>query len=250
MTSSFIIRFHSARHDNLAQLLRFMDLWHENTINQAELITVCQDKFDKKINSEKWASHKHFDLNLIEMNLAYMTNFAVHQTTNEKLVMLDGDRILPAKYFDYVIPRLRKGMQFTTRKILKLTRPHDDQMISDNTINSNCEFRSEQEGKNMWSGNTIFMKSDFLNAGGMDELYVGYGFEDNDMTQATQKYGTISIYREKESEIHLWHEPLTYGVAEPKEMYIKNAVRFCKKWSKPLPENVRQDMLDNRKFII
>ncbi len=264
MIASFILRFHSARRDNLEQTLRFMTLWHSEIVQQSELITVCQDKFDHEIDSSSWAAHKHFDMQIQEMHLPYVTNFGVDASECEKIVVMDSDRLLPAGYFSKVLALLSEGVQITTHKTKKLQIPHSDEQIINDDLNFKWDFRDmfcgwpdskvnyhmTGEGKNVWSGNTAFMKSDFIKAGKMDEKYIGYGYEDNDMTLGMQKIGVKSVYLEEEIELHLWHEPLTYGVRDQKKMYIDNGVRFCKKWGRLTPQYLREEMIAYRKFMI
>lgn len=252
MKASFIIGFHTARKDNLLQLLRFMDSWHQKTISNCELITVCQDKINFEIDSKNWKFHNHFNMNLQEMNLPLITNFAVKKSQCEKIIVLESDRILPKEYFESTIEELKKGIQITTLKMNKLIRPHEDSEIEENTLEFICDDRSESNElgcKNMWSGNTAFMKEDFFNCGMMDEDYIGYGWADNDMCMKMQKTGIKSIFKH-DTEIHLWHPKQTYGVEDQKKMFLNNGIRFCKKWDKPFPDIIRKEILNYRRTII
>ena len=234
MQASFVICFHSARLDNLLQTLRFLD-------NKHELITVCQDNFNFQTS---WKHHKHFNMNLNEMSLPKLTNFGVEQATNDKIVVLESDRILPNNYFDKVFEQLRPGIQITTKTMKKLKKPISDEDI----LNENYDFRWENRSeinllgvRNTWSGNTAFMKDDFLKSGKMDETYVGYGWADHDMTASMEKIGIKTLFLD-DIELHLWHESLTYGQKDQKNLFFQNAVYFCRKWNQPLPEFIKQEM--------
>lgn len=241
--ATFIIRFHSKRLFNLEQTLRIMNVWHEKTIANCSLITICQDKIESKIDSSKWQEHQHFDMLLTEMQLPKITNFGVDKSKTNKIVLLDDDRILPIGYFEECFSELKEGIQITPRKMHKLSKQHTDKEILDKNYEYREEYKSSEIGcRTMWSGNVMFMKSDFMKVGGMDESFIGYGWEDTDLTMNTEKNGIKSVYKENHTELHLWHEPLTYGAADPDKLFISNGVKFCKKWNKPLPQIIREKM--------
>lgn len=246
MSASFIIRFHTERIENLAQMLRFMALWHKETIKNCELITVCQNKLMTPLCTEDWGIHRNFDLDLKEMMLARVTNFGVKQANHEKIIILDSDRIFPTGYFSAVIDQMQQGVQITTQKMKKLKKDHTDSEVINEQFEFDWDNRSEDFGtRNMWSGNTALMKSDFLKVGGMDESYIGYGWEDSDMCMTMKKAGVNCFYRE-EIELHLWHPPLTYGTEDQKKLFIDNGLRLCRKWNKPMPNVLRQEMAQHR----
>jgi len=252
MSASFIIGFHTARKDNLLQTLRFLDRWHFYTIQQCELITVCQDTLNFEIPSNMWFRHKHFDLNLSEMSLPVVTNFGIDQSEFEKIIILESDRILPQNYFSSVIEQLHDGLQITTLNMKKLAKEYVDFEICREEFDYFNESRSPENQlgmRNMWSGNTALMKSDFIKAGKMDESYVGYGWADSDMCLTMEKTGVKSIYRD-ETELHLWHPPFTYGTVDQKKLFVDNGLRLCRKWNKPFPHTLRQEMAQYRAEII
>lgn len=259
MKASFIIGFHTARIDNVLQTLRF--LTQESLVNECELLTICQNSLDQLKTSEilqfdefslKFKQARHFDLNLPCMKLSKVTNFGVEKSGCDKLIILESDRILPVGYFQSVITQLEQGMQITTAKMFRLTHPADDFMIDTKQFDYVEELRSPDNHlgqRNMWSGNTAIMKTDFYKAGKMDENYLGYGWADSDMTYATEAAGIKSVYR-TEIELHLWHEPATYGQGDQKKMFIDNGLRFCRKWNKPIPEWLRADMVQYREELL
>ena len=263
MKVSFIIGFHTARTDNLLQTLHFLEKWHSEVISECELVTVCQDKAEKETYSqihelaESFKTFNHFDLDLPCMQLPYVTNFGIEKTKSEKLIILESDRILPEGYFSDVIDQLEEGIQITTKNMKKLQSevanceigPEDLQHgYNKEDFDFKWEHRSETNEigmRNMWSGNTAIMKSDFYKAGRMDEEYEGYGWADSDMTYAMEAVGVQSVYRD-EIELHLWHPPATYGEGDQKQMFIDNGLRFCTKWHKDLPEWFKQEIRDHR----
>lgn len=244
MLGSFIITFHSARLDNLLQTLRFLERNHSLTAH-CQLVLVCQDKCEPL--ETFFARYDHFNLETEQMNLPKLTNFGVQQTISEKIVVLESDRILPYNYFTDIFEQLKPGLQITTKKMLKLTAPASDEQINNNDFSYKEEIRSEESQigmRNVWSGNTAFMKADFIKAGQMDEEYKGYGWADNDMTERMSEI-VCSIFR-PEIELHLWHPPLTYGDGDQKRMFLENGLKFCRKWNKPLPNWFRMELKENR----
>jgi hypothetical protein len=182
------------------------------------------------------------------MHLPFVTNFGVERATSDKLIILESDRILPTGYFAAVIDQLEEGIQISTKMMNRPT-----QALSDEEIEGEYEFDEERRSeevvpgeRNMWSGNTALMKSDYYKAGKMDEFYKGYGWADCDMTLTMEAAGIKSIYRD-EIEIHLWHEAMTYGDGDQKRMFVENGLHFCKKWDRSLPVWFREDVSKYRR---
>lgn len=250
MLASFIIGFHTRRLDNLLQTIRFLELWHPAVVADSELILVCQDRCGKIDNAFK--ETQHFNLEVENMQLPKLSNFGVEQAYSENIVLLESDRILPPGYFADAISKLEPGQQVTTKNMLKLTKMASDKDIIDGTFEHRNEYRSvtnELLRRNMWSGNTLFKKEDFEKAGRMDETYIGYGWADHDMTCAMEAVGVKSIFRE-EIELHLYHEPLTYGAGDQKWLFIQNGLRFCRKWNQPLPDTLKDEISRYSKILI
>lgn len=260
--AAFIIGFHTARIDNIIQTIRFLTEWHYDVCKSSELLTICQNSCEEL--QEHWQNKLqevlknfpgikfHANLNLPCMQLPAITNFGVRHACSDEIVVLESDRILPLGYFRNVITRLRPGIMVTTKKILKLKEAVSDEHIRTGQYAAFSDDRSETNkpgSKNMWSGNTAFMKEDYLRAGGMDERYKGYGWADCDMTNAMTQAGVESVFRD-ETELHLWHPPQTYGEGDQKQMYYDNANLYCKKWNVPLPHNIPKVSSYQNKIIL
>ena len=266
MKASFVIGFHTRRFDNLLQTLRFLSRDHRSLIQDCQLVTLCQDVVSEEqlsntdlptLNpqesataqfeqiSSKFGQWVHYDLEEPYMKLPKITNFGIEKTICDKIVVLESDRILPAGYFDSMLSELKEGKQITTREMIKLKRPTLDIEIQQNIhydyVNERRSPKNKVGQRNMWSGNTAFMKSDFYKAGGMDEEYVGYGWADSDMTFQMESVGVESIFRE-ETEIHLWHESMTYGTGNQKKMFLENGKRFVRKWNVEEPQWFKEEV--------
>lgn len=189
-------------------------------------------------------------MNVECMQLPVLTNFGVDNSDSEKVVVLESDRILPPGYFEEVLEEVKPGISLTTREMDKIIAPATDEDIINDNFETSCDNRSTTNEigiKNIWSGNTTFMKSDFYRVGKMDESYRGYGWADYDMTFTMEAARILSIYKEGWKELHLWHEGQTYGEGDQKGMYIDNCLRFCRKWRQPVPKYMVEEIVAHRK---
>lgn len=241
MLASFIIRYHTRRLDNLIQTLRFLNLWHKSVIEQSEVILLCQDRCGK-IKTEFKETH-NFNMNLPEMMMSHQLNFGINKSQSEKIVLLDSDRILPQNYFANALQQLQNKTMISCKRMIRITKMVSDEDIINNDFPYYEELRTDNISltRNVFSGNVIFNKKDFLEFGGADENYIGYGWEDHDLTESMKSIGVHSIFRD-EIEIHLHHELFSYGSYDQKKLFIKNGIRYCKKWKKHYPIELVKEM--------
>ena len=237
---SFIIYFSSTRLANLLQTLRFLEK-REPLLLDGELLLICQDRCPSVASNFK--TYKHFNLELSNYRKPYMCNLGVKNATHENIVLLDSDRILPESYFSRCLKLLKENMAITTVPLYQLKRTYSDSEIELKDLEKKSDFRSkENEGgrKNLFAGNTLMKKIDYLKWGGMDEEFVGYGFADMDMTTSVMKQGCTPLYLEEEEELHLYHYRETCLEGRPVDPSVfriitaTNALRYCVKW-KTLP---------------
>lgn len=267
MLCSFIIGFHTQRKNNLIQTVRFLELLHPEIVAESQLILVCQDSCDPINNNFK--KYDHFNLNLTCMHLPYVTNYGVDHTESEKLIILESDRILPKGYFRTVIDQLKPGVQISTQDMVRPQIPITDKQaelcvekiqlfrqfpraIEDLGFPVKHEWRTKENQigmRNMWSGNTALMKSDFNKVGRMDEAYRGYGWADTDMTNTMERAGIASVFR-PEIEIHLWHAPATYATINDSHMFVNNGFYFCRKWNVEPPDWLLQERAKHAKLML
>jgi hypothetical protein len=93
--ATFIIYFCSSRVDNLLQTLRYLQR-REPILSRCEVLLMCQDEVD---SVDTPVQHQLINLKLPEFNKAVMANKGVMLAQSDKIVLLDGDRLLPANYF-------------------------------------------------------------------------------------------------------------------------------------------------------
>jgi hypothetical protein len=233
---SFVVPFHSFRLNNLRQTIRFMEA-RENSLSGCELILLCQDRCDpisskfniRQINFDLPGYHRH-----------HLLNQGIPLARFDPIVILDSDRIMPEGYFKRALARLGPKTAITTLNLFYLSTDYTDAEILSGQIIKREDFRSMENEcgrKNMFSGNTMMLKSDYQAIGGMDESYVGYGYEDNDMTENIRLHGFNEIYLEEE-ELHLFHLPeiIWKGAkidrSQFKILSATNGLHLCRKWHK------------------
>lgn len=230
---SFIIIFHPKRLDNLKQTLHFLKQRENSDI---EVILCCQTYikyFDSPFNNTKFIN--------LESNTYLkpkMTNIGVKAAQNDIIVLLDSDRVLPTNYFTNTCSQLNPNEIITTKNLYYVLNKYNNAQIESGLIKKISDFRSEKNEsmkKNLFSGNTIMWKSDYLRIGGYDENFAGYGFADNDMTKNALENGLTPIFLE-ENELHLYHDDLfdfnnqLLSRAEYKIICAINGLKYFNKW--------------------
>jgi hypothetical protein len=167
-----------------------------------------------------------------------MLNEGAKISKHHILALLDSDRILPQGYFTKVVKSIKATEVVTTEKLYRLPKPYTDDQIERKEIDRIADFRSihnVMRKKNLFAGNTVMWKDDFLRCGGFDESYSGYGFADTDMTATVIHAGLKPIYLDDE-EWHLHHDAAIWWNGciisrnHFKVISAVNGLRYCRKW--------------------
>lgn len=250
MYASFIIPFPLARLDNVLQTIRMLQINDPEVVEKSEIIFVCQDRCGK-IDCQ-FAKYQLHNMQLPNMQKCKLLNHAVKQANSETLVILDSDRVLPQSYFKTVLESHKTNTAVTTTKLYRMTKPVMDKDL----ISGNYQYEEENRSvenkammRNLFAGNVVLKTADYWKAGGMDEEYIGYGFEDHDMTNRLIYAGVVPIWKE-DIEIHLYHERLTYGSGDQKKMFLDNGIRYSKKWNLPIPGKLQQEIKQYSKRML
>jgi hypothetical protein len=226
---SFVFYFHSARMDNLRQTLRLLTA-RERSIG--EILLVCNDRTNEPLPG------RVLNMGMKEYCKPVMCNAGVAEARHEVVALLDSDRILPPKYFSRGKRRLEPGTFVSCRRMLNLARPHTDDEIEEGSLEFAEEFRAEGWElwrKNLFSGNTMFFREDYVECGGMDESFVGFGFADTDMTRNVLSRGYRAVWTDAD-EIHLHHPKNVFEAGEESgrerrlEQARGNLCRLLRKW--------------------
>ena len=154
---SFVFYTCLERIENLKQTLRLLD-FNEPNLTDKEIIVVFQNKgtqIDGKI----------YDMNLDSYHKPKMCNFGVKKSNYELVALMDSDRVLPKNYFYENMISIKKKQMITTTHFHNLKTEYTDDEIKKNKYEYITEYRSESDElimKNLFSGNTLFFKSDYL----------------------------------------------------------------------------------------
>lgn len=225
-----MLYFHSSRLDNLRQTLRML---FSRERSEKDVVLVCNDRTE-----ETFEGCRLFNLRAEDYRKTVMCNLGVREARGEVIALMDSDRVLPQGFFSSVASGLRRGEFVSCARMLRIMAPASDEQINKGEFKYEEEFRSKGWclwRRNLFSGNTIFHKSDYLDAGGMDESFVGYGFADNDMTRKVASMGFRTRWIDA-TELHLYHakEALEGGsMVGERGRTLKaheNMCKFLKKW--------------------
>lgn len=214
-------------------MIRFLDKGHE-------IILVCQDECENIYDIPV------FNMNLNTYNQAKISNFAVQKATNSVVALLDSDRIFPENYFNTILSSIKEGQFVSTYKLYQLTRDHTDEELFEGRLQKVADFKSPKNRplrKNLFAGSSVFYKKDWLELGGMDEIYDMYGYSDTDMTRKVMENNYEIVWR-NDVELHLFHKPSVYYKGRviknlPQLSTACNAIRYYRKWNEPIPKVVR-----------
>lgn len=240
---SFVIYFCAERIENLLQTLRFLRKREPNLVRISEIVLVCQDKTNCIDTGFKRTIHLNLDLDFYWK--PHMNNCGVRLCSNDLIVLLDSDRILPQGYFTRYSNSLFPGEFLTTTTMYKAQNILSDKEIEDDHYFFDYDDKSEQNDmhmKNAFSGNTILYRQDYWDAGGMDENYKGYGYCDNDFTRLMLSKNKKPVYV-NDAELHLFH-----GRPNPdkyRDQNIKNGLFYCKKWGLEPSGNFKKILENN-----
>ena len=176
---------------------------------------------------------------------------------NEKILYLDSDRILPSDYLKKISPLVddksfvfpKNLMQFNCDVELS-TIKH----IRDNPGSMAHLYRNDPRiysdpvsairKKNPMSGCVAFTKKCYVDSGGFDSSFQGWGYPDTDYFMSTYKQGHNFIPVDC-VELHLSHNhinPYEENVVKSRTMVrlmgLWNGVKFCRKWEIPIHKEI------------
>ena len=233
------------RLNNLNQTLRLLHLREGKFLEECELVLVSQSGMPE-VETVGFHSTKSIDLNLPLFSHPKMCNVGVSMSSAPVIAIMDSDRVLPRGYFSRVLPVVLPGTVISTHHMIVCVQPQSDYDIESGQFPYLPDHKTKENlpfAKNAWSGNTCFLREDYLKCGGMDERFDGYGFVDNDVYETFRNAGYSYRYTE-DQEIHLYHsKSIIVGGCESKmdEFYmylLRNALLYCHKWKKSPPPAV------------
>lgn len=244
---SFVIPFHTIRLANLEQMIGLL-FTRESRLSSVEheFILVCHDEWDGPLAFGN-SPVKLINLRHSIYHRAKACNIGVQAAKHPVVFLLDSDRVLPRDYFYRTLNELEpKELRFAG-KLYQIQQLTTDSQILRGKFLSKPDFKSETvqfHKKNAFSGNTAFHRDDYLAFGGMDEDYIGYGYQDNDACMRALQ-GGCKLTMTDDEELHLYHpEQLVVGdvvkAQRTKHAYLMmNLVRYCTKWKIEMPDRFR-----------
>lgn len=175
---------------------------------EIECIVVEQDKVCMlKDYLPNWVRHVHQKTGSSDdqYNRSAAFNYGVSYARGDILLLHDNDMIIPEDYCKEILRVMRKGYEVVNLKRFVFYLNREDS----NSVMINCrelgKYRPEYIVQNLEAGGSIAItKRGYLEIGGMDEEFVGWGGEDNEFwDRATHLRKWIWGYLPV---IHLWHE--------------------------------------------
>lgn len=131
-------------------------------------------------------------------------NVGVKQARGSVLVLHDNDMLVPADYASQILVRVDRGYEVVNLKrfIFYLNESHTKSIFSGRA--SLLEEAPEAIVQNLEAGGSVAITRDaYERIGGMDESFIGWGGEDNELWERSQtckvwSYAYLPI-------VHLWH---------------------------------------------
>lgn len=178
-----------------------------------------------------------------DYNWAAVWQAGVEAASHEYLWYLDCDRIVPVNYLTEALKLLKPKEWVYPRNTLRLTQVLgviDLMKVQDGynrhfvgevepRVDNPPSTVTSQPGKNPFSGNALFTKTEFLASGGLNPAFDGYGYADIDYYQKMHQLGQKFVICPLD-EYHEWHTHAVDNERDRKMMYY-NGFMYCKNWN-------------------
>jgi GT2 family glycosyltransferase len=172
-----------------------------------EVVVVEQDVVSRIGPSlPDWVRHvwtRPFDENL-PYSRSWTFNVGAQIARGEILILHDNDLLVPADYVSGILERIREGAEVVNAKRFLF---YLNQRVTDAICSGDGSLLAEPPQavlqNALGGGSVAITRQAFLDIGGMDESFVGWGGEDNEFWDRAQtlkvwNYGWLSL-------VHLWH---------------------------------------------
>jgi len=197
-----------------------------------------------------WVRYIHTQLPYPEMPYcrSWAFNAGARQAKGKLLVLLDNDILIPEDYSIQLIKQYDEGYEVINLKryVFRLNKTHTEQIVS--TGNFNQKIVPETILQNVEAGcNVAVSKDAYLNIGGFDEKFIGWGGEDNEFweraqTRSVWPYAYLPV-------VHLWHQNQP-GKSDAKEtMAIKRYRQLSQISPEIRIERLLNDASEKSKFV-
>jgi hypothetical protein len=147
-------------------------------------------------------------------NRSWTLNEGVRQASGKIVILHDNDMVVPESYAAEFVNAMREGGQvFNLKRFIAYLNQHStEQVFRSQSVSGSLQ--SEAVVQNLCAGGSLgLLREAFLDIGGMDEAFVGWGGEDTEFWDRCQ---TLSITNAQYLPIiHLWHPSQPGKAADP-----------------------------------
>jgi hypothetical protein len=155
----------------------------------------------------QWVRYVHTPIPSLhyEYNRAWTLNVGARLARAEMLVLHDNDMLCPARYAAEVVARHREGLDFLELKRFTFYLPESatQEVFETGRVRTDIATTIVQNAQ----GASIAAARDaYVDIGGFDEAFVGWGGEDNEFWERARARGRVDEYGYLPF-IHLWHAP-------------------------------------------
>lgn len=188
-----------------------------------------------------------------EYNWANVWNKGVELSKFDVIWYLDCDRIVPKQYITMAYPFVNKNCSAYSLNVYRVNKVVDVATLKKLRNNPQggmtyCERRmsvppnleESEPGKNPFSGNVMFSKKMYIESGGLDADFEGYGYADSDFYIKLHKAGH-KFYQVPLNELHQWHDA-EYESNRLRLMLLFNGMKLCRKWGLKPHKNLTGSM--------
>ena len=252
MRVSLIITTYN-RPDALLLVLRSIEL-QTSTPNE---VIIADDGSGDDTKETIRAFQKTSDLNIIHswqkdsgFRAAKSRNKAIAKSSNDYIILIDGDMILHPKFIQDHVNNAESGYFIQGTRVL-LTKNTTSKALKDmntqfsffsqgiqnrkNAIHSNFLSKLFSKKKNYLRGiktcNMAFFKKDCINVNGFNNDFEGWGKEDSEFIVRLLNSGiNRKNLRFNALQFHLWHNENTRASLKQNEMIFKSALNNKTKW--------------------
>jgi len=218
----------------------------ENTIKCLEMVQGYKE-CEKIVCSDGKSEFKYKDYKVIPVirkgknyNWSLVFREGVSAASYEVLWYLDCDRIVPENYLNEAVKLLKpktwvypgktwhvsRNINFLELK--KIQNGTSEEMLElEKRVSNPPNLITLESGKNPFSGNALFTKNSFLESGGLDCNFDGYGYADLDYYMKMYHLGCE--FSPVSQEWHQWH-PHAVQTLEDFKLMVYNGLIYCEKW--------------------
>ncbi len=180
-----------------------------------------------------------------DLPIAEARNLGATSSSNEHLIFLDVDCIPSARFFEQIFHQgkttktlIMGNPRYLTKKVFRGIRENQLKKISIFHPHRPTVDRLEisKDWRLFWSLCFYIPKSLFIEIGGFDENYTGYGAEDTDFSLTLKQKGNYQFLLSEAVVYHQQH-PVYSPPVHQLDSIIANAEKFYNKWGIWVMEN-------------